>query len=134
MKNTLVTTIARNVRHWTEAEAYRKDYNPDDLEGWCGIAAAELHGRLKKERITAKICVSIDAYQGCHCFLLVEDHVVDVTATQFHAFKDKKIVIMHSKEAEVHEIYRVEKMFGSAKELRVYQKKAKWPARQIAYA
>jgi hypothetical protein len=136
MKNTLVTatTIAYTVRDWVEKEAFRKNYHPDNLLGWCAIASAELHKRLKKEGIKADICVSTEHYMGSHCYIVIEDHVLDVTATQFDTFKNTKVVIMHSKEAEVHEMYRAEKVFGTSKELRVYQNKQRWPSKQIAYA
>ena len=127
-------TIASDVRMWVEAEAFKKDYHPDDLRGWCAIAAGEIWKRLKKVGIKADICLSTHDYMGSHCFLLVEDHILDVTATQFEDFEDKKVVVMHSKEAEIHEIYRVDKTFGTSKELRLYQNRQRWPSKQVCYA
>jgi hypothetical protein len=126
-------TIASDVRKWAEAEAFKKNYHPGDLKGWCAIAAGELWHRLKKVGIKSNICMSTHDYTGSHCFLLVEDHILDVTATQFEDFEDKKVVVMHSKEAEIHEIYRVEKVFDTGKELRLYQDRNRWPSKQLCY-
>lgn len=128
-------TIASDVRKWAEAEAVKTDsYAADSLCGWCAIAAGELWNRLHKRGIEADICVSINRRLGSHCFLLVDDHVLDVTATQFKEFKNRKVVIMHSKEAEVFEMYRVLETFGTSKQLRLYQNKRRWPSDQVAYA
>jgi hypothetical protein len=129
-----VTAIALGTRSWAESRAYRTNYNPEDLEGWCAIASAELHKRLKAEEIPAEIHMWVSGFGECHCFCVVEDHVVDVTATQFKAFKLKTVVIMHKKEAEAFEYYTTTNVFTSAAQLRRFQKREHWPSNQIAFA
>lgn len=123
-----VMLIAENVRNWTEIKAERAKYNPHDLCGWCAISAAQLFRELRKESINAEL-----HYVSGHCFVVVDDYIVDVTATQFAEFKDKKINIIHTKEAEQHWFYTAEKVFAHPAQLRKYQLEEQWPRRQIAY-
>ena len=69
-----------------------------------------------------------------HCFVVVEDHIVDVTASQFWQFKDQNLVIMHVREAEFYEMYRTVKTFSCGAALRRHQKRDKWPSNQICYS
>ena len=125
-----VLAIATDVRYWAEGRSRN-----DDLEGWCAIASAELFRRLKREEIPAEIhyCMDQKDLQSCHVYLVVDDYVVDVTATQFTQFRDKPVVIMHSREAEVYDFYNTNMVFRSAEDLRAYQKKLRWPADQVAF-
>ena len=129
-----VAAIALGTRIWVQERADRKNYNPEDLEGWCAIASAELHKRLTQDGIEADIHMWVSEWQECHCFCVVDDHVVDVTATQFKPFRTQELVIMHYKEAEAYEMYQSTNVFGCALELRRFQKRERWPSEQIAYA
>lgn len=71
---------------------------------------------------------------GSHVYLVVDDHVVDVTATQFDEFRGTPVVIAHYKEAEQHYFYQSSEIFGTPKELRKFQRKTGWPKNQIARA
>ena len=124
--------IASDTRDWVQEKADKANYNASDLMGWCAIAAAELHKRLRKAGIKSDIYLW-DGF-GAHCYCVVEDHVVDVTATQFRQYADQPIVIKHMKEAEVCDFHTGDKVFSSPRELRVYQKEHRWPSQQIAYA
>jgi hypothetical protein len=125
-----VLAIATDVRYWAEGRSTN-----DDLNGWCAIASAELFRQLQKEEIPAEIHYSLCRLDGesCHVYLLVDDHVVDVTATQFKQLRDKPVVIMHSREAEAYDFYNADEVFYSVEDLRAYQRKHRWPAEQIAY-
>jgi len=125
-----VLAVATDVRYWAEGRSRN-----DDLNGWCAIASAELFRQLQKEEIPAEIHYSLDRHDGesCHVYLVVDDHVVDVTATQFKQLRDKPVVIMHSREAEAYDFYNADEVFHSVEDLRAYQKKHRWPAEQIAY-
>lgn len=125
-----VLAVATDVRYWAEG---RSDNN--DLNGWCAIASAELFRQLQKEEIPAEIHYSLCHLDGqsCHVYLVVDDHVVDVTATQFTEFRDKPVLIMHSREAEAYDFYVAKEIFNSAEALRIYQKKHRWVSDQIAY-
>jgi len=128
-----ISVIAQEVRDYTQLKADRTDYSPDDLNGWCAIASAEMFRRLTKKGISAELHMW-NGDIGCHVFVVVEDHIVDVTATQFSEFRDKPIVVIHRKEADAYEFYESSVQFKSAEELRKYQKKNRWPNEQIAYA
>jgi hypothetical protein len=69
---------------------------------------------------------------GAHVFIVVDDHVVDITATQFREFEDTKIVVLHTKEAEQYDFYETSQMFETPQKLRKYQVRNHWPGEQIA--
>ena len=134
MDRTLYDTIfaiATETRAWVQAKADKSDYHADDLNCWCAIASGELHKRLVKAGIDSKIHMWND--WGCHCYCVVEDHVVDVTATQFKPYRDVPVLILHCKEA-YHEFHQGSLVFDSARALRTHQKNTRWPSQQIAYA
>jgi hypothetical protein len=123
-----VTVIAKRVREWTQQKADDRNYNPDNLCGWCAISAAELFRQLKREKIDAEL-----HYVSGHCFVVVEDYIVDVTATQFREFEKVNINIIHIKEAEQHWYYQTMKVFTTAAGLREHQLKERWPRKQICH-
>ncbi len=56
-----------------------------DLCGLCAVAAGILHNVLKKSNIKSIINLVDYEYEGCHCFLtLDENDILDITATQFN--------------------------------------------------
>ena len=123
-----IIPVAKSVRKWTQEKAKRANYHPDTLCGWCAISAAHLFRELSKVQVKAEL-----HYAPGHCFVVVNDYVVDVTATQFDEFKNKEIVIMHLKEAEQFSYYISSAIFNTPTELRDHQFRQKWPKRQIAY-
>jgi hypothetical protein len=131
-KLTRVHEIALEVRSWCENEA-DKARREDNLVGYCAIASAELHKRLMKVGIQSEIHMHNGDFLS-HVFLTVEDHVVDVTATQFSEFRYHPVVIIHCKEAQQYEFFETDETFVDVMSLRKYQAKYKWPANQIAYA
>ncbi len=126
-----VEAIAYDVRYWTEGRSQN-----DDLNGWCAVASGQLFRELVKEGYTPEIHVWVCQHDGesSHVFLVVEDHVVDVTATQFKQLRDKPVVIMHQREAEVYDFYNSEHVFHNVDDLRSYQRRHRWPADQVAYS
>jgi len=129
----LVATIAREVRDWVEQEDNKREYPTKDLNGWCAIASAQLSRRLSREGVDHMLCIA-EAGHGCHVFVIVEDHIVDVTATQFMEFERHPVVILHEREAALHWYHRVSQVFTKPGDLRKYQRKQGWPAEQTAYA
>ena len=124
-----VLPIAKRVRTWTEKKAERARYNPHNLCGWCAISAAQLFRELRREGIDAEL-----HYVSGHCFVSVDDHIVDVTATQFSKFENVEINIIHLKEAQqTFCYYETEKTFDSPTKLRDHQIKNNWPKREICY-
>ncbi len=80
--------IATEVRQETEQYAKKQITINPNLCGLCAIASAELFKRLKQIGHRPRICFTYG-----HCFIRVGAYLVDVTATQFRACKDEKIVI-----------------------------------------
>lgn len=127
----IVTAIAWEVRLW--AEGYARFGDQDDLNGLCAITSAELYRRLEKAGIVSEIHMwTWDLDESAHVYCVVDDHVVDVTATQFKQFRDTKVVIMHCKEAEAYDFYQTKEVFETVEQLRKQQKKALWPSDQVA--
>lgn len=123
-----VLDLAKLVRYWAEEEA---DEYSKDLCGWCAICSAELHKRLEKAGISALIVMQ-NGSMGSHVFLNVDGWIVDVTATQFKEFRNKKVVLLHEKESEQFDFYEPDQVFTSVKDLVKWQIKAGWPVRQTA--
>lgn len=124
---TEVLSVAQKVRKWACAHAAR--YNRDrSLSGYCAIASAKLHQYLTEVGINAELHLFDGA--GSHVFVVVDDHIVDVTATQFPEFKETPIVIMHTKEAEQYYFYATVKTFKSSLRLRDHQIRTGWPKHQ----
>ena len=129
---TLVLEIAHDVRQWTERKDKKRSEPTKNLCGWCAIAAGKLYRQLCEEGIPSYLAMSQTGW-GCHVFNIVDDHVLDVTATQFSEFANQRVVLLHEKEAEAYEFYQVEQLFGCNRELRRAQLNAKWPRSQVAY-
>jgi len=126
----IIESHAKDVRAWALG---RLRSPKDNLCGWCGRNAVELWLRLKAVGIESAIHVYIGRSYA-HAYLVIDDHVVDTTATQFMEFGHVPIVIMHSKEAEVYSFYNSGEIFATAKEFRAWQMKEGWPRSQQAFA
>jgi len=122
-----IAVIAQGVRYWAEAKSNRYDLN-----GWCAKCSAELYRRLKRAGISSEIHMSSNEW-GSHVYLVVEDHIVCVTATQFSSFYPD-VMIQHQREMDGEEFFTTTETFKNPEELRELQKKNKWPSYQIAYS
>lgn len=135
-----IFAIAQGVRYDIEARAQRRKSqivpgsigNHERLAGWCAIASAKLFLELQKNGIESEIWMWVSDHGDAHVFNFVDDHVVDITATQFREHRDQPVLILHSKEAMAYRHYQVTKQFGSVKELIADQKRERWPADQVA--
>lgn len=124
-----VKKIAQQVRRWAVKNRDNYDYSfPHDLGGMCAIAASQLWKRLTEAGIEAKLAIR---NHGCesHCFVIVDDYIVDVTATQFGM---EPIEIIPKKQARKHWFWKHTKLHDTATELRTYQLKTGWPFEQLA--
>lgn len=131
--NLLVRGIASQVRQWCEERDQLEKEPTGNLGGWCAIAAGHLWSELKRKGIEAEIRLAHCNFYA-HCFVVVEDHIVDITASQFREFRDAAVVLIHEREAAIYEFYsRDVNTFRDARELRKFQKKARWPEHQICY-
>jgi hypothetical protein len=125
----IVEAIATDVRYWAEGRSSK-----EDLNGWCARASAELFKQLTSNGIPAEIHAWVDNDdEMAHVYVVVDDHVVDVTATQFRPFRNTPVVILHVKEAMAHEFWQTTAIFESVKELRSWQKRGHWPPDQVAF-
>jgi hypothetical protein len=131
-----ILSSARAVRAWAEDLACRNHKTEiHSLRCYCAIASGLLSRVLWEKQIEHEICMA--TYSGSHVFIEVEDHILDVTATQFSEFSKTPILFMHMKEGEPYwfyygretEIHR----FPSVKELIEYQRRTCWPPEQRAF-
>lgn len=127
-----VYDIAEDVRNWVENLARkRKDIFNAGLSGYCAIASAELYRRLTAAGIEAELQIA-STQEASHAYVVCEDYIIDVTATQFSEFRQQHIVILHTKEAERYWFYRGEFVFDNANKMRKAQISWGWPQEQIA--
>ena len=125
--------MALQVRSWAEDEQMKTWEYRTDLNGYCGVASGEFSRRLAREKIPHEIHMSVGDY-GCHVYVVIDDYVYDMTATQFPEYRDTKVLIIHTREAEVNWYHQSDEVFKSAHDLRSHQKRRRWTDWQIAYA
>lgn len=126
-------SMALQVRGWAEDEELRCEFYRPDLNGFCAVASGELSRRLAAEAIPHEIHMSTGDY-GCHVYVVIEDVIYDVTATQFPEYRNTKVLIKHMREAEVNWYHQTDEVFKTADDLRAHQKRRKWTTWQIAYS
>jgi len=86
--NEKILHIAKQVRKWCEAfvdtDGNQKKYNFDySLCGMCAAASFALHDALKKHGIKSKVINGTFDGDFEHCWIEIEDKIIDITATQF---------------------------------------------------
>jgi len=82
-----ITQIAEEVRVWGELlECNGICF--ENLRGLCAICSVELFIRLQKEGYKPLFC-----FNTCHAFVVVDNKIVDVTASQFSLYRNTKILI-----------------------------------------
>jgi len=131
-----VVDIAYAVRDWAE-DSSRKNLKVDEthevsLRGWCAVASGELWRRLKRAGIDSVIHMWVEDVSA-HVFVVVDDMVVDVTASQFFELRKQAVFIEHYRLAQRYYFYHTHEVFGTADELRKAQLKEQWPREQVAY-
>jgi hypothetical protein len=130
--HTLIRSVASQVRQWCEERDQLEREPTNHLGGWCAIASAHLWRELRRKGIEAVIGITQREWYS-HCYVIVEDHIVDVTATQFKEFRDLAIVVLHEREAATYDFYNTTETFSDARALRQFQKKNRWPTEQVCY-
>ena len=122
-----ILDAAQRIRVWAEnLPANRRRRDQRSLDGFCAIASARLWLELRTLGITAELRVH-DGYEGSHVFLAVDDHVLDITATQFGL---KPIVYLHERLAAAHSFYEYCCVFDNPRDLQAHQRAEGWPADQ----
>lgn len=131
-EHSIVAELAGRVRKRVEREATRPD-----LAGYCAIASAELYRKLQKYGIEdLQLAMWVNDYDDhAHVFLLWNEHVVDVTATQFGYSNIGEVEIRPLKEAmNMIPQWQPLHTFDSPAELRRNQLENGWPENQVAFA
>lgn len=138
MRDTLLT-IAQDCRFTIEGEADRDPLksmvNPAGLGGWCAISSAQMFRMLQQESIDSEIHMWVCPKTGqSHVFTVVEDHILDVTASQFSIFRNQPICLIHQREIHPkhHWFWNTVEIFSTPEDLIRAQKRNKWPKDQIA--
>lgn len=90
-----ILRIARSTRRWAKRTVKQTVFQNDNLGGFCAIGAVRLFQNLRKEGVNAKLAVTHSTWGG-HCYVLVDNYIVDVTATQFG---QEPVLIVSTKEA-----------------------------------
>jgi hypothetical protein len=98
-KPNTVKAIAKEVRdkclrYAMSAASYRRDYHQNkDLTAMCAVASTALAKTLR-ERIDPHAVVVEGRFRGdAHCWVLSRGKIVDITASQFPMFRNRKVVI-----------------------------------------
>jgi len=73
-----IGSVAAAVREWAERMQAELGHWADDLGGMCAVASYELFLALRRRGFDAAF-----AHNRGHAFVIVDDHVIDITATQF---------------------------------------------------
>lgn len=121
--------IVLETRAWGEKLPIARDYCPD-LAGLCAIVSKELCERLQQNGYKAKI-----AYNGHHCFVILQGRIIDLTATQFGNYPKiyiKKLPDYISSDKLYGSTWYIEKLFDNPNDLPDYQETEGWPKYQIA--
>ena len=80
--------IRSEVEAWVDENP---DIEPDNLLGACAIASYVLQRALVKLGYKPKF-VMADSYDGAHCWIELDDYVIDLTATQFNMSLPKVLI------------------------------------------
>ena len=81
-----IKQIAKEVRVWGEL-LERNGICFENLRGLCAICSVELFTRLQKEGYKPLFC-----FNTCHAFVVVDNKIVDVTASQFSLYRNTNIL------------------------------------------
>ena len=112
---------ARSARRW--ARRHRQKFNcDDDLAGMCAISSGYLYRLLRKAGIESFLCVNHE-----HCFVLANDYIVDITATQYGL---KPVTIVEVEKA-YQEFWFIENKFKTPEDLFEHQFDEGWPFDQM---
>lgn len=127
-----VQATALKVRKWAELQSI-KSRMPANLEGMCARASAELFNQLSAVGVRAELHAYEDGDGAAHVFTVVDDIVVDVTATQFGRLQKHKVFVMHLREAEaMYPWYVASEIFHTVSALVKWQVRTEFPKNQIA--
>lgn len=139
LRDTLLAE-AHEARLTIEAEEQRTPMwvgtpNLRRLSGWCAIGTAELVRRLNLKGIHSEIHMWTHPRSSVsHVFPVVEDHILDITASQYDLFESQPVVLIHHREIDEkkHYFWQSCEIFATPEDLIRAQKKSGWPSSQTA--
>jgi hypothetical protein len=120
-----VKKIATNVRQWAENNR-NVAHASFDLCGMCAVASVKLSLELTNRNIPHEL-----AYRKDHVFVLCEDYIVDVTATQFGNDYQTVEVLQRSNVHPRENHWKVTRKFKTVKGLINRLNMERWPKSQI---
>lgn len=124
----VVRALASEVRQWAEKikkEEPKLGYD-EGLGGLCARSSARLLTVLHKYNFDA-----VAYSNNCHVFVILDKHVVDVTATQFARQYDK--VVIEKVQNCTQSWWRREFIHYDGRSLRTHQLRSGWPPWQTAF-
>ena len=120
----MIRKIARKARIW--AEEYARTHRfCRDLGGMCAIASAKLF-RLLTDAGYDHVRIAVN---GAHAFVICDEEIIDVTATQFGF--DKIVITPLSKVGSSEYFWQAENTFKSVQAFAKYQNENDWSEDQI---
>jgi len=126
-KRQAVKAITLGVRAWAEEYAVKNKFN-DDLCGLCAIAAAKLAEELRANGFDAVIGLSSIGCFTYHAFVILDNHIIDITASQFG---HDRIMITPLKEGRRLRHWKVYKMFSSTTDFIRHLEGISWAPEQM---
>lgn len=122
-----IKIIAESARIWAQAYAKVKKF-PEDLNGMCAIASAKLFEMLDREiGLNPSIVVWHDSKSnGVHCFVICNQYLVDITATQFGNFSNVEIVNTLNIDKKRFYFWNYDTVLKSVDDLMLYQQHTPW--------
>jgi hypothetical protein len=113
----ILYSFAYEVRTWAEGLNNKYGLWSDDLRGACSICSWELFKTFRRNKISCRL-----ASTRSHRFVIVNQHIVDITATQFsHNYNDVEIISCLTP----HEFHRNPVIFDSIRTYMLYH--IDWP-------
>jgi hypothetical protein len=85
---------SKKIREW----AIKANGN-SHLVNWCTICSYLIFKRLKARKLDPIFCSYVQYCGTCHCFVLCNGHIIDVTADQFGIIEED-IVIKNIKDVD----------------------------------
>lgn len=130
MNEPLIVELAQCVRNWAESKRHRHNFSAD-LCGMCAIANAHLYRVLKDHGIRFWLVEN-----DHHVFLLRQNRVLDVTATQFGDYGRVLFTPLDAPAAhkgdKIGDVswWQVRRKFATLEQLNAYMKQTGWPPYQ----
>lgn len=129
-----IQLIANQARDFATRYATRFSFD-HTLQGTCAVASAHLHTLCAEQGIKAKIIMTARDIYAHHCYVVLHNLLVDVTATQFQQCRHRPIVMeLITRIPQTKEYWfwnNREQSFDSVQELRDHQQQYRWDKLQI---